>query len=519
MPSAVSIRRLVTCVTQLIVVTFISCLSIDQAGAEAPDVAGRQPHDATAFHNPFMSAGDYRVARQELSAAVLSLTYGRSGTDALGKSASGKVALILADDWAMVELDGTTTVYDFRLLRTLTIDPAADSFRSENLNAIIHFRALERWNRTGMEAGLRAAGLDVGSLAGCDTDTALGLIWPDPVVETEVSVSTLDNTIEVICDGRSMGVVQVANEGIAPVALWPTLSLTIPLHPAILEALRERGRIPTAIQSDFRAPDRDAHMVWTLISAKAVDTPFPLAETFRNATAEEMAQTFPDGLAALAGEAANGSAGSGPPQADAWLAYLDELARSDPPAAALALIPTIRSFPALVNECASNPNGELCRLLDQIPDLIAAEPALRLAMKVAFMDYGNPDAPATVLAAMQATRDTPHSRAPNLLGIYGVALAWIDGALREEAARQGFESDPEVLILEALKAFPYDPEYWFALAVGRLDQWDFSAAYLLLDTAMSLPMPEAIQAHSGLRNFVSILDQLRTDFPAFYLQN
>jgi hypothetical protein len=120
---------------------------------------------------------------------------------------------------------------------------------------------------------------------------------------------------------------------------------------------------------------------------------------------------------------------------------------------------------------------------------------------------------------MQATRDTPHTSAPNLLGIYGIALAWIDGALREEVARQGFENDPEVLILEALKAFPYDPEYWFALAIGRLDQWDFSAAYLLLDTAMSLPMPEAIQAHSGLQNFVSIMDQIRTDFPAFYLQD
>jgi hypothetical protein len=503
----------------IIALALIFPFFIDQAAAEAPDVAGPQPPQATAFHNPFMSAADYRFARQHLPAAVLRLTYDRSGTDAVGESASGNVVLTLADDWAMIEMDGTITVFDLRLLRVLTINPAAGTFRSENLNALVHFRVMERQNRTAMEAGMRAAGLDVGGLAGCDTDTALGIVWPRPVVETVVSVSSTGNALAVICDDKSMGLVQVADDVAVPVALWPTLAQILPLHPAILKALRERGKMPTAIQSDFAAFDREAHVIWNLNDSEKVEIPFPLLDHYRNVTAEQKTEAVPDGLAALAQEAANGTAGSGPPQAEAWLAHLEELARSDPPGAALALIPTLHSFPTIVSDCKPNPDGKVCHLLRDLPNLIAAEPALRQAMKVAFLDFGAPDATTTVLAAMQATRDTPHTNNPYLRGIYGVALGAIGGSLREEVARMGFESDPEVLILDALKALPYDPEYWYVLAIGRLGQWDFSTTYLFLDTAMSLPMPDAVQAHRDLQNFVSIMDRIRTDFPAFYLED
>lgn len=515
MQSTIPTRRSSACLVQMIAATLVLCVSVVTTRAEAPDAAASALRETAGFHNPFLSARDYLLDRQEAPAARLRLTYTRSGTDARGESASGESILTLADDWAMVEIDGKTTVHDFSLLRVLTIDPTAGTFRSENLNAGVYFRVLERENRAGLEAGLRAAGLDLRNFAGCDADTDLGIVLPNPRVQTVVIVSATDQAIEVSCDGRLTGVVRLSEEGGAPVALWPTISHIFPLHPAALAALRERGKIPTMIQSDFRGFRKVAHLVWTLASREAVDVPFPLADTFRNVTGEDMAQTLPEGLASLAREAANGSAGSGPPQAEARLAHLEELSRTDPPAAALALFPTIHSFPELVQDCASNPSGRLCRLLRDLPDLVASEPALRHALRVAFLDYENPDAQAVVLEAMQATRDTPHARDPNLIGIYGFALAWLDDSVREEVARQGFESDPEILLLEALKAYPYDPEYWLALAVGRLERWDFGPAFLFFDTQMSLPFPKRKRP----QYFLSMMDRIRNEFPNFYIED
>lgn len=158
-------------------------------------------------------------------------------------------------------------------------------------------------------------------------NTTFGIVWPHPVVETVVSVSSTGNALAVICDDKSMGLVQVADDVSVPVALWPTLAQILPLHPAILKALRERGKMPMAIQSDFAAFDREAHVIWTLNGSETVDVPFPLVETYRNVTAEQKAEALPVGLAALAHEVANGTAGSDPPQAAAWLAHLEELAR------------------------------------------------------------------------------------------------------------------------------------------------------------------------------------------------
>lgn len=514
MPAARSCGTFARPILKVLALALALCLAVGRAEAE-----GSRTPEGVDFLNPFLSAGDYLDARGHPATATLRLSYRRSGTDADGGKVDDVIVLTLADDWAMVEADDKVEVHDFRLGRRLAIDGDAGTFRSQNINAEVYFLVLERQNRAAMEAGFRAAGLDVGHFAGCDTDTQLGIVLPDPVVETEVIVQESADAIELTCDGRPLASVQFADSGDAPAALWPLLAFNLQIHPAIRSALRKRGEVPSVMQSDFRSFDTEVKVVWTLTSSEAVVVPFPLAATMRNATAENGASNLPSGLVALAEAAANGTAGSGPPEADAWLAHLEGLARSDPPAAALALIPTLHAFPEQVRRCRANREAPLCRLLLGIPGLTATEPALRAAMQVAFLDLGEADAKEVILAALRATRDTPYANDPNLLGIYGVALARLDGSLEEDAAKQGVESNPEILLKAALDAFPYDPEYWVSLAIRRLGGWDFETAFLFLDTAMSLPMPQAVEAHPTLQEFASVMQRLRRDFPAFYLED
>ena len=516
-------RRLSFGLLRLVAICLITAVPFSalsgRAVAEAPDAATAQVQAETTFANPFLSAEAYRAARPTLPAAELRLTYDRSGRDARGPDIGGKTVLTLASDWAMIEADGSVILYDFRLQRMFTIDATAGTFLSNNMNSWVYFKVMERQNRAAMEAGMRAAGLEDQFPGGCDADTELGVVLGDPELAADVAVTASDDTIEVTCDGRAIGRVELGTESVAPVAFWPTLALTYKLHPTLLAAIRDRGLVPTLIRSTFKSFDRDANIVWDLASAEPVDTPFPLVASLRNIVAENRAVNIPEDLAKLAQAAASGTAGTGPPKADDWAAHLESLARSDPPAAALALVPTIHSFPELLQDCVPKPDGTVCRLLRDFAALTAAEPALRAAMQVAFLDYGEPNAAATVLAAMLATREGLHSGDPNLSGIYGLALSRFGEQQREEFANNGLESDPDVLLLVALNAFPYDPEYWFSLAVDRLDQWDIEAAFLFLDTAMSLPMPEAVQGHSGLQQLLTIVHRIHADFPAFYLKD
>jgi hypothetical protein len=150
--------------------------------------------------------------------------------------------------------------------------------------------------------------------------------------------------------------------------------------------------------------------------------------------------------------------------------------------------------------------------------LTATEPELRAVIMVAFLDFQDAEAAGNVLAAMRATRELPYANAPALAGIYGVALVRLDGMQREKIRNEGLESDPTLLLISALKAYPYDPEYWYALALEQLNLWNIDSAFVLLDTAMTMPVPAAVRAHAGLQDLSSLVDRIQRDFPAFSIQ-
>jgi len=466
------------------------------------------------FANPFQTADAYRTERTTVPDATYRLNYEIRGKDLTGRNFSEMAIFTLAADWALLEEGDRSRLFDFKLMRVFQIDTVKKTFRSDNLNALVLFKVGEREHRALIEAGIRASGLTERFAGSCDAETELGIAFPESNSVVQVTLSAGGDMISATCNGRRSGVIKLNSENLAPATLWPMLALNLPVHPKLLAAARELGRTPAQIDSTFRQVNRDEFRTWKLVSEEQIRAPYPLDGSLNNATNNRI-----NGVSAkimeIAEAAINGAAGSGPPDAVSWELFLKKLVVTDPPAAVLTLTPTFDMFPESLSKCTSDPYGTFCEIRLSAYTLTKSTPALRKALLALSFQSTDTNAVTAILDAMMATRDTPYAQHPALIGIYAVKLIEFGGPLIDAAAEVGLDHDPIALLSKVLTVYPYDPVYWHELARHSLMQWDYSTAFLYIDTVMTLPIQEA---HPLLIETRQRLLQMYNDFPSFYLQ-
>jgi hypothetical protein len=260
------------------------------------------------------------------------------------------------------------------------------------------------------------------------------------------------------------------------------------------------------------APEAEQHRSWRLISVAAVATPYPLADTLRNATGEVLDREFAPGIGQVAADAVAGRAQGGAPTAQSWGDHLNDIARREGNAAAAMLVlPTYNMFPELEGTCGQSNAHPVCPLNRDIRAIARDDPAPLALLEVAMAEQERD--PAAAIAAMQRAQGSPHRSHPALGASFALALIRFDEAALAQARAANLPTDADMLQADALRALPYNPAYWTDVGDRFGGAYDWFTAFIFYDVAFSLPMPSAVSSHRVLVSKRQVMERIRRDFP------
>jgi hypothetical protein len=280
--------------------------------------------------------------------------------------------------------------------------------------------------------------------------------------------------------------------------------------------MAEGGAAPKRVEARFRLASSARTLAWQLLSAEAIDEPYPLTAALINATARALNKEIAPGLGDIAAEAVAGRAQGGAPTLAAWEAQVARTAQEKgPAAAALAMWPALNMFPQTMQACQTGTRSAICGSLRDLRKTMAADAAVRALLAVAMAEQAK--RPADAIAAMAAARSSPHADHPALAASFALALHVGGPAMRKQAEATGVPGDALPLHVRALQAYPYNPAYWTDLGDYYVRGYQLGTAYLLYDVALSLPMPDAQRSSPVLSGKRSLAARIRADFPGFFL--
>jgi hypothetical protein len=459
--------------------------------------------------NPFASAEALRAERGAAPNATYRARYEITGGDTSG------VTIEAADNWALVEMAGSARLYDFRLGRILVLLRADNAFVAQDQIVGVAFRVMERQNRNYLSAITSIAGNAAELPDGCDAETELGIVIPSLSDTGTTELRRSGRTQSLKCNGRALGSFETSDGVAPPRAFWPALAVAMPMHPALRAALIESAQTPRRIEAHYRGgAATPTNVTWRLLAAETINAPYPLDADDANVTAQAMSsQTAPD-LGELAAAAVAGTALDGVPTTESWGAYVARVNATEGPAAAgLLLSPTTNTFPELGRSCLAGDRNAACAPIMNLRALMQADSAVRAMMDILTAEQtGNYAAAVPAMQRAQSSRFAGH---PALGASYALALVGGGAAVQQQAQAAGLPSDPNVLQIAALRAYPYNPAYWTDFGDQFATNYDYVTAYWLYDVAASLSVPGARQGPP--RGKQEFSERIRRDFPAFFL--
>jgi hypothetical protein len=467
----------------------------------------------TLLLNPFLSAAAYRAEREASPEATMRVRFESTTTGSGEEEPTTELVVDVAEDWALLRRAGEVTLFDFLLLRRFALDEEKKTFVGLNLNGDVTFRVMERQNRIFIQKMIESIETTVPAGDECDAETELGIVLPGQHAAVEVSHE--GRVVTATCKGRTISVLELGAGASAPKALWPTLTSVVSMHPTLSAEGTLNGAPPESITTTFQQVGPAVTRSWRLVSIESVVSAYPLTDAYENATEQWLAGQLPEGIAALAGDVVTGKAAGGPPTFESWNAHLGQLARTDPVAATLAILPTAAMFPERMGGCPADTSLAICTLLAGLRDVAALDPAVGAQFAIASAEQSGDSALA--LRAMLAAQGSKHRDHPALGQAFALALIRFGQEFQQAAGQQNLPTDPWRLMHSTLGAYPYNSAYWTDLGDLHGRQYEYPTALLLYDIAYSLPMPSAGADNPILQGKLAQMARIKVDFPHFYL--
>ncbi|MGE0740348.1 MAG: hypothetical protein AB7O98_03325 [Hyphomonadaceae bacterium] len=465
------------------------------------------------FQSPFLSPAEIIAARGETSPATMRLRYELRRSEGGAPETTSELIIDLAPDWALVTSAEATQLRDFRLNRVFVLQPTQRSFVSQNALGAPFFLIAERQNRAALQRFTAQLGPEAQIFQPCDVDAELGLVVPPnaPIENAELREEGGVHTLR--CDNRDAGSFS-ASETIPLATFWPVLALDMTTHPTLSAGVRQSGRAPQTLSTSFRSMNAMTQRTWRLVSVETISAPYPLDSSFTNTSAAAMDALLTNS-GAIAMDAIAGRAAGGAPTLESWNTQVSQLARRDPAAAAMLVLPSFHMFPELEAMCSRNGAHSVCSVARSLAPGVLRDPAPLALIQIAMAEQSNNAAGA--IDAMRRAQSSPLRDDPALGASFALALLRFDQEALAQAQAAGLPTDPAMLQARALAALPYNPAYWTDVGDRIGASYDWPSALMFYDVAFSLPMPSAVRDGRALGSKRRASEAVRRDFPQFFL--
>lgn len=464
------------------------------------------------FANPLGTPSGYRAARGEMPNATHRFRYEVTETLQDQTPVVTEATIEAGADWALYREGDLVLLYDFRLNRQFQIK--SDTFTTTNGMADVVFRVMERQNHVGLQAMLSKVDATKSMMTDCDSDSELGLSLPGYSGKTSIAFADRQGFMALSCDGKDVGGF-TAGKGAVPAAFWPTMFRTMTVHPALFKRVHESGAAPQVLEVARGATGHSRKSVFKLLAVEDVETPYPLTDMLRNATAEMFDTLLGPGGGQLASDVVAARAQGGPPTLKSWSDHIAALAQSSEADAAMLVIPSSNMFPELDAMCSGRGNP-ICAIMHRIGPMEATNPAPMALLKMGMAEQaGNTS---EVIRLMQVIAKSPQRDHPAAGASFALALPKFSKADIEKAKAAGLATDVVSLQANALKSLPYNPAYWTDAGDTHVHAYNWGSATLLYDIAFTLPMPSAVASNGVLIAKRQFFEKIRNDFPDAFLQ-
>ncbi|MGO8914962.1 MAG: hypothetical protein ACLQJR_03545 [Stellaceae bacterium] len=471
-------------------------LSLLPAAAVAAEIAG-----------PQLDAAGLRAARGTAPEPQLRLVFDLRRGDA----PPVPLTVLLGVDYVDLVEGGRETLYDFRLLRRLSLDRTAELFANFSLYGDVAFRRFELGKRVTLaemfgEAipgeplplGLRPFWLE------SDLGLRSGAKQP-PAIRKE---TIADGAVRFHVDGEEVALFAPASLAV-PAELRRSfahfLRLRLPIHPDILAAIALDGRLPQRLVLVTAAAGERSPMGLVLRAATRPASGYPLPAAFAPrplaGQAEDAEALSLRGLLPVMLEAVAGRRGNGPrPLADYRRAVDQALQRGQGFAATLLLAEAALQYGTGAGDCPAVPGrGAQCRGADELGRMLAADPRSALFYKAQTAEPKDPAAAAAVWAGLK--RDD-------------VANGYVvDAFLADRLSAGGHRQDAMGAFSRALDGDPYLAGVYKELGDHFLRASRTDLAWICYDLGRALPGRDANDALAAVD---TLEDALAADFPDFF---
>lgn len=320
-----------------------------------------------------------------------------------------------------------------------------------------------------------------------------------------------------MCEGRKIGKVRLSETKASASAFWAVIAFQMPIHPRLLQKVRGTGRFPAVIETDFLLfGTTRAHHQWSLSGVQQESFPYPLDATFGEPQPAGLSDRLDPEIISLAREATKGTYGNGPPSIESWKAKVKAIAKNDRAAAVMEALQVVFMFPAYLEGCSKRKGDWLCRFMADSRDLFRSEPALAALTTIAGLHGRDEQTAEKALESMYKAKPSPLCQHVALLAAFAIVMRYADPYTVTKAQKAGLPVNDLEVLQNAVRAYPYNPQYWLDLADAfSFGEWDFSTGIFLSKVALSLPMPDAMRGKdvAGRRAFLS---DLPGKIPNFY---
>jgi hypothetical protein len=339
------------------------------AGSFALLLSATAPAPAAELAGPQLDATALRTARGAARGPALRLSYNFRQGDAPGVP----LTVLIGKDYIDITEAGRETLYDFRLRRRLVLDREQGVFANLSLYGDVAFRRFEMGKRMTMAAMFDEPGRGEKlslplSITPLWLESDLGM-RSGAKVRPKIEQATLpDRAIRFRVDGKEVALFAPAGEAVPGELIGSFarfLRLQLPLHPEIVTAISQDGRVPqrlvfVTVSGDDRRP---AGLILT--KAERLDSDYPLPPKLEprplaGQPQDEEANSL-RGLLPIMLDAVAGKRGGSPRSLADYRNAADLFLRKHQDfAAALLLAEMTLQYGRSANDCSTGPGGVPC---------------------------------------------------------------------------------------------------------------------------------------------------------------